>query len=123
MVLVDLEILCKERGISVSDIRYYCPKFFFSVLEKSRALAIQEVVMEARQEKPLGSSLRELLSQKNSDYNLDRYSGKISFDDIRNCDPEWFDMTFGPRYFDHVPDIHEREDGSPPMFVKHLDRD
>jgi hypothetical protein len=121
--LVDLEILCKEKGISVSDIRYYCPKFFSSVLEESRARAIQEVMLEAKQEKPLGSSLRELLRQKNFDYSLDRYSGKVSFDDIRECDPEWFDTAFGPRYFDHVPDIHEREDGNPPTFVKQLDKD
>lgn len=121
---LELKVLCKERKVRIRDIKFFCPDFFNSVLEESRNLAIKEIVLETNaEEKNPRNCLKTLIKQKNSEYGLNQYSEKVSYDDIRNYDPEWFDTTFGPRYYDYIPDIHERDRSHPPTFLKLLDED
>lgn len=121
-ILVELEELCKKKGILVGTVKYYCPDFYESVVEKTKITVMEEIIKEIGTEKwnPL-DTLRKLIRQKNEDHRLKRYNEKISCDDIQNHDPHWFETVFGQRFLT-LTDIAEKGIGSPRL-VKVLDKE
>lgn len=120
--LLELEDLCKKKGILVGTVKFYCPTFYNSVLEKTKKCAIQEIIEEIGEGKwcPVGQ-LRQLIRQKNEEHHLKRYSGKISCDDVQQYDPHWFQAVFGQRFIT-LSDVVEEEGITSPRFVKVLDK-
>ena len=121
-ILVELEELCKKKGILVGTMKYYCPDFYESVVEKTKVIALEEIIEEIGTEKwnPL-DTLRKLIRQKNENHRLKRYNEKISCDDIQNHDPHWFKTVFGQRFLT-LADIAEEGIGSPRL-VKVMDKE
>ena len=118
--LPELEVLCKKKGILIWSIKYYTPDFFRAVIKKSRTSAIQDIIEEIGTAKWYSSyQLKVLLKRKNEEYALNRYHGEISYDDIKEYDPDWFSTVFKKRFVT-LPDIIEK-DGSPPQYRKVLD--
>ena len=64
--------------------------------------------------------LRTLVRQKNAEYGLDKHHGEITYDDIQNYDPDWFDTVFKQRFVT-LSDIIEKEGTPLPRFRKVLD--
>ncbi len=117
--LLELDALCKKKGILIWSVKYYSPDFFRSVCEKTRTCALQEIIEEVEKEWCSPHRLRTLVKEKNAEHGLDRYHEALSLDDVRNWNPTWFDTVFEQRYI-NLTDIMER-DGSSPRYRKVLD--
>lgn len=119
--LSELEALCKKKGILIWSVKYYAPDFYRTVIERSKTCAIQEIIEEIGTEWCSPPPLRALIKQKNEEHGLSRCRREISYNDIKEYDPNWFNIIFEQRYLT-LSDIIEK-DSNPPRFRKVLDRE
>ena len=117
--LPELEAVCKKKGILIWSVKYYAPDFYRAVIEKSKTCAVQEIIEEIGTEWCSPPPLRALIKQKNEEYSLTRYRREISYNDLKEYDPQWFHAICEQRYIT-LPDIIK---GShPPRFQKVSDK-
>lgn len=116
--IVELEALCKKRGILIWSIKYYTPDFFEAVIKKTKTCAVQEIIEEVKTDWYSLHQLKALIKQKNEKYHLGTYHGEISINDIQDYDPDWFDTVFKERYIT-LPEIIKK---GTPKYRRVLDR-
>jgi hypothetical protein len=71
--VLQLEELCKKRGISMWSVEFCNPDFFDNVLERSKTCAVQEIIEEMGTKKWYSPhQLKSLIKEKNEVYHLSR---------------------------------------------------